>query len=62
VWVRMEELWREMGKEYIGILAEMKRVEAVDMMIREDFISFLSVVLSVMLIFKRMADILGCGL
>lgn len=59
VWVRMEGLWRELGKEYIDILAEMKRVETVDLMIREDFISFLSVVLSVLLVLKRMADTLG---
>lgn len=40
----------------------MKRVETVDLMIREDFISFLSVILSALLIFKRMADILGYSL
>ncbi len=40
----------------------MKRIESIDLLIRQDFISFLSIVLSVLLVFKRMADILSINL
>jgi hypothetical protein len=61
VWGEMERLWRGMGREYIGILAEMKRIP-VDLLVRQDFISFLSIVLTVLLVFRRMADVLGISL